>query len=925
MLTLSRRWVDGQPYMRKVSGYDDAGRPTGEKITIPAAAQGVLGTTYETVMLYSYTGKLRDLQYKNANSGGKTIVPGETVTTLYNAFGLPDSTGSGLGEYVSATNYSAMGEVLRETYDAENSLNNLLLTNSYEEGTRRLERTIVDRETATAYRIADRNYSYDAAGNIRKVADTPEGGPSDIQCFAYDYLRRMTNAWTPSSGDCTAPKSGSALGGAAPYWMSWTFDKTGNRLTQTKHGNVDSSSADDTVNTFTYPTGLDQPHTVSKVNTSGPNGTSEDTFGYDAAGNTTSRRISGDTQTLEYDVEGHVSKVRNADGKESTYLYDADGGRLIAREPSATTLYVFGQEVRLETGTSTPSWTRYYSHNGHVVAQRNSISGLKWLVTDHQGTEIAAVTAGNLAVASRRQTPFGEARGGVASWPNRHGFVGGTQEESGLTRVGARLYDSSTGRFLSADPVIDNNDPQQLNGYAYSNNSPVTYSDPTGLYSNCGPDGIKCGFNNAPHDSEQYKINERQNPGSKVGRALQQQQAAARQARAEAGISEAEYQDALKNAHRTKWDVIKDVAWEMLKDISGWNDIVDCFTKGDIWACGGLVMNLVPWGKVGKILEAGYKAVKAVVSMAKVIEKAQGLLRRVEKTAARAQEIAVDAMRKLGGKGAGCNSFMPGTKVLMADGSQKPIEHVKLGDQVKSTDPATGMSAPHVVVGTIIGQGKKHLVEVTVDTDGVKGDATGKVTATDGHPFWLPKQQAWARADQLRVGSILQTSEDALIEVIALRKWVASERVYNLTVDREHTYYVAAGSSSIFVHNCDDDFEDFAHGTDLASGRNIKANGLSEVASRENIYGSKAPGSLFTVPVDQSDIQAALDTAADWGKRHSRGQTCVIVCRLPRAVVSDLEGRGLLRRTDIPNQAVFHPDSFPVINKHKLGWYGPIT
>jgi hypothetical protein len=55
---------------------------------------------------------------------------------------------------------------------------------------------------------------------------------------------------------------------------------------------------------------------------------------------------------------------------------------------------------------------------------------------------------------------------------------------------------------------------------------------------------------------------------------------------------------------------------------------VDCFTKGDIWACGGLVMNLVPWGKVGKVLEAGCKALRATVTMAKVIEKAQGLWRR---------------------------------------------------------------------------------------------------------------------------------------------------------------------------------------------------------------------------------------------------------------------------------------------------------
>ncbi|GGL86341.1 hypothetical protein GCM10012279_00020 [Micromonospora yangpuensis] len=36
------------------------------------------------------------------------------------------------------------------------------------------------------------------------------------------------------------------------------------------------------------------------------------------------------------------------------------------------------------------------------------------------------------------------------------------------------------------------------------------------------------------------------------------------------------------------------------------------------------------------------------------------------------------------------NSFTPGTHVLMADGTTKPIEDVHTGDQVIATDPDTG-------------------------------------------------------------------------------------------------------------------------------------------------------------------------------------------------------------------------------------------
>nr|WP_308340505.1 MULTISPECIES: Hint domain-containing homing endonuclease [unclassified Streptomyces] len=47
------------------------------------------------------------------------------------------------------------------------------------------------------------------------------------------------------------------------------------------------------------------------------------------------------------------------------------------------------------------------------------------------------------------------------------------------------------------------------------------------------------------------------------------------------------------------------------------------------------------------------------------------------------------------------NSFTPGTKVLMADGSTKPIEDVKVGDKVKATDPKTGETRIETVTAEI--------------------------------------------------------------------------------------------------------------------------------------------------------------------------------------------------------------------------------
>jgi RHS repeat-associated protein len=79
-------------------------------------------------------------------------------------------------------------------------------------------------------------------------------------------------------------------------------------------------------------------------------------------------------------------------------------------------------------------------------------------------------------------TPYGELRGSApAAWPGQKGFVGGLEDKStGLVQLGARAYDPGLGKFISVDPVTDVEDPQQLNSYAYGNNSPVTFSDPDG-------------------------------------------------------------------------------------------------------------------------------------------------------------------------------------------------------------------------------------------------------------------------------------------------------------------------------------------------------------------------------------------------------------------------------------------------------------
>ncbi|MFI6086071.1 RHS repeat-associated core domain-containing protein [Streptomyces sp. NPDC051217] len=142
------------------------------------------------------------------------------------------------------------------------------------------------------------------------------------------------------------------------------------------------------------------------------------------------------------------------------------------------------------------------------------------------------------------------------------------------------------------------------------------------------------------------------------------------------------------------------------------------------------------------------------------------------------------------------NSFTEDTPVLLADGTRKPIKDIQIGDQVLATDPETGESGPRPVTALIKGTGDKQLVDITLDTG-----KTSTLTATDGHPFWVPALGRWIEADELTAGQWLQTSTGTWTQITAITHHTKSTTVYNLTVDDIHTYYVLAGATPVLAHN----------------------------------------------------------------------------------------------------------------------------
>ncbi|MEU4388089.1 RHS repeat-associated core domain-containing protein [Promicromonospora sp. NPDC023805] len=506
--TGSVRLHDQQEYTTSITGYTDRYLPEGQTVSLPdTLGEGVAGE-YTTGYVYTADGRLRGTRMPAAGHLGS-----ETVAMMYSATNAQDGMQGGIaGNYVVDADYLPTGEL---SYLRTGNTFAYQQENTYEKGTRRLDGVTLTQEIDSAednlHELTFSKYSYDAAGNVLSVKDVPRqstgGSKPDQQCFDYDWARRLTEAWTPASGDCAAAKSVGGLGGADPYWKSYSYDLIGNRDSTVLRRSA--AQGGDVTSTYTQrASGVAsvRPHATTGVTATASSGAALGTasFTYDGAGNMTGRKHVGEpAQKLTWDPEGELAAVAedtNGDGQVSDaeatdsdeYVYSADGERLVRVQGGVVTAYLPGQEIT-RTATGEVSGTRYYTFAGKTVAVRNGNLGshVTSIFADHHGSGTVQITNVTNTVTRRQSDPFGAPRNAAAGiaresapssgWVGDRGFLDKTADGTGLTSVGARFYDSLLGSFVSVDPVMDLSDPQQWHAYGYANNNPMTWSDPTGL------------------------------------------------------------------------------------------------------------------------------------------------------------------------------------------------------------------------------------------------------------------------------------------------------------------------------------------------------------------------------------------------------------------------------------------------------------
>jgi len=373
--------------------------------------------TYSTQYSYDSLDRVVTMTYPN----------GESVGYTYNSQGLLDKISSVIGTYVANLDYNAVDKVNSMTTG-----NGKVTTYSFHPQNFRLT-------GLSTPGLQNLTYNYDNVGNISNITDTIK---ANTQTFGYDNLHRLTSASSTAT---------------PAYSHGLTYDAIGNMTAGAGK-------------TFTYPgNGGLRPHAATSDGLA--------SYTYDANGNMATRVLQGVTRTFTWDYDNRLTQVKDGTSIKASYVYDYAGARVKKVEGATTTLMPF-PHYRLVNGAA----TRYYFANGQRIAERDSGGNVFYYHSDQLGSSNVVSNAAGAEVRATLFYPYGGTRVETGSKVIAHKYTGQELDTStGLYYYGARYYDSSGMRFISADSIVSNlGDPQTLNHYAYARGNPVKYVDPDG-------------------------------------------------------------------------------------------------------------------------------------------------------------------------------------------------------------------------------------------------------------------------------------------------------------------------------------------------------------------------------------------------------------------------------------------------------------
>jgi RHS repeat-associated protein len=295
--------------------------------------------------------------------------------------------------------------------------------------------------------VQNQGYGYDSIGNLKTRSDAHL---SSNESFDYDNLNRLTSA----------TKGGTSV--------SVQYDALGNITNKSDVG------------AYTYG----RPHAVTQAGSN--------TYTYDANGNA----LTGAGRTLawtSYNLPYQIVETLNGTPTTTTFLYDYNHVRAKQTSPGKAVVYLnpridLGGHYHKETAGSVVTESFYFYAGGKVVGayitKTNASPQTHYFHGDHLGSISVVTDQAGQVIARYQYDAWGKRVLAAGSNATIHGFTGHEHLEDGLVHMNGRVFDPVLGRFLSADPHIqDPSNLQSWNRYSYVLNNPLAYTDPSGYFS----------------------------------------------------------------------------------------------------------------------------------------------------------------------------------------------------------------------------------------------------------------------------------------------------------------------------------------------------------------------------------------------------------------------------------------------------------
>lgn len=362
--------------------------------------------------------------------------------------------------YWKALNVDASGRINAEVYG-----NGIVNDYTYNQGTGHLE--VINSSLLVIDPVRHLEYAYDGYDNVTLRDDLV----NDIrETYEYDGLDRLTD---------THVTSGRYQGSAFNSVQSLRYDDLGNITYKTGVGS------------YTYGANGAGPHAVTKAGNK--------SYSYDANGNMTA----GAGRQIKWSSYNKATRITKS-GRSADFKYGADRARFYKRNHAGDEIYyidkLYEQVHKKATAVIEKKYNVYAGGQLVAVHLQSSAAGkqTRYLHQDALGS-VDLITDAHANVVDRRSF---DAWGKMRNLPwkanaslndplyitqlpyTNKGYTGHEHiQEVDLIHMNGRIYDSTLGRFISADPHIQSQGmAQAYNRYSYVLNNPMKYTDPSGYF-----------------------------------------------------------------------------------------------------------------------------------------------------------------------------------------------------------------------------------------------------------------------------------------------------------------------------------------------------------------------------------------------------------------------------------------------------------